>query len=186
MRRNQQQQRSRPPTRNRRRRSRSLAQPPTPTITSKPQQYDDPDDDDYYTRGGQRRDPRFDPFPDEVPWASVALALFLLAFGALSLTLAWLHWTQAIFGKEQAEIGFTIMGLLTVIPGVFGIHDGVLASSALARPAVAVAVAPLPLTRPLPKTNQHQQQTGAYHSWIALCVWLGVEGYRWSDIPSYS
>jgi len=28
-------------------------------------------------------------------------------------------------------------------------------------------------------------RAGAYHSWIALCVWLGVEGYRWSDIPSY-
>lgn len=80
-------------------------------------QYDDPDDDDYYTRGGARRDPRFDPIPDEVPWPSIALALFLLAFGAASLVLAWLHWTQAVFGKEQAEVGFTIMGLLTIIPG---------------------------------------------------------------------
>jgi hypothetical protein len=107
------------------------AKPPTPLPLSlslnphpnnnKKTQYDDPDDDDYYTRGGQRRDPRFDPFPDEVPWPSVALALFLLCFGALSLTLAWLHWTQAVFGKEQAEIGFTIMGLLTVIPGVVGL-----------------------------------------------------------------
>jgi hypothetical protein len=67
----------------------------------------------------------------------------LLLFGATSLVLAWLHFTQSLFGKEQAEIGFTIMGLLTVIPG-------------------------------------------AYHSWIALCCAMGVQGYRWSDIPSYS
>ena len=81
----------------------------------------DPDDDDYYysSAAGARRidDPRFDPPPEEVPWASVALALFLLLFGAASLALAWLHWTQALFGKEQAEVGFTVMGLLTIIPG---------------------------------------------------------------------
>jgi len=74
------------------------------------------DDDDYYTRDG-RHDPRFDVLPDEVPAGSVALALGLLAFGACSLVLAWLHWTQALFGKEQAEVGFTIVGLLTIIPG---------------------------------------------------------------------
>lgn len=76
------------------------------------------DDDDYYTRDG-RHDPRFDVLPDEVPAGSVALALGLLAFGACSLVLAWLHWTQALFGKEQAEVGFTIVGLLTIIPGAF-------------------------------------------------------------------
>lgn len=35
------------------------------------------------------------------------------------------------------------------------------------------------------RNNVENTHTGAYHSWIALCVWVGVEGYRWSDIPSY-
>ena len=45
---------------------------------------------------------RFEAPPEEVPWASVALAVFLAVFGAASLVLAWLHWTQQLFGKEQA------------------------------------------------------------------------------------
>lgn len=95
--------------------------------------------------------------PEEVPYSSIALAVFLTVFGITSLVLAWLHFTQLIFGKEQAvsmpvcvmrqlspsakgchntphtlactpdrsrprqpplqEIGFTIVGLLTIIPG---------------------------------------------------------------------
>jgi hypothetical protein len=112
---------------------------------------------------------------EEVPRGSVALALFLTAFGAAAFVLAWLHWTQAIFGKEQAvsgraqlpaaavcvasatgsrvqfvlapascwqEIGFTIVGVMTFLPG-------------------------------------------AYHSHIAYHCWRGTPGYRWTDIPSY-
>ena len=45
---------------------------------------------------------RFEAPPEEVPWGSVALAVFLAVFGAASLVLAWLHWTQQLFGKEQA------------------------------------------------------------------------------------
>jgi hypothetical protein len=129
-------------------RRRSLVRPPTqrplsptpPPPKKNPAQLD-PDDDGHHRRPYD--DPRFDAPPEEVPYASVALALFLLVFGAASLSLAWLHWTQELFGKPQAEWGFSIMGLLTVVPG-------------------------------------------AYHSWIAACCALGVEGYRWSDIPSYS
>ncbi|GBF96115.1 hypothetical protein Rsub_08991 [Raphidocelis subcapitata] len=62
---------------------------------------------------------RFGAPPEEVPWGSVALALFLAAFGAAAFVLAWLHWTQAIFGKEQAEIGFTIVGIMTFLPGAY-------------------------------------------------------------------
>jgi hypothetical protein len=32
--------------------------------------------------------------------------------------LAWLHFTEVLFGKQQAHIGFTIVGLLTLTPGV--------------------------------------------------------------------
>lgn len=99
--------------------SRSQTQNPKnhrPTTTNQPAQYDDVDADDYYTRNG-RRDPRFDAPPDDFPAASVALAAGLLLFGACSLVLAWLHWTQALFGKKQAEVGFTVVGLLTIIPG---------------------------------------------------------------------
>ena len=45
---------------------------------------------------------RFTAPPEEVPWGSVALALFLAAFGVAAFALAWLHWTQQLFGKEQA------------------------------------------------------------------------------------
>lgn len=85
-------------------------------------------------------DPRFDIPPEEVPWGSIVLAAFLTVFGAVCFALAWMHFTQQIFGKEQAEIAFSLVGLLTFIPG-------------------------------------------AYHTWIAICVWRGVPGYHWSDIP---
>jgi len=47
-------------------------------------------------------DLRFTAPPEEVPWGSVALALFLTVFGVVSFVLAWLHFTQQLFGKEQA------------------------------------------------------------------------------------
>jgi hypothetical protein len=47
-------------------------------------------------------DARFDLPPEEVPYGSIALALFLTVFGATAFVLAWLHFTQQIFGKEQA------------------------------------------------------------------------------------
>lgn len=47
-------------------------------------------------------DLRFAPPPEEVPWGSIALAAALTAIGAAAFVLAWLHWTAALFGKEQA------------------------------------------------------------------------------------
>jgi hypothetical protein len=55
-----------------------------------------------------------------VPWGSIVLAAFLTVFGAVCFVLAWMHFTQQIFGKEQAEIAFSLVGLLTFIPGVYG------------------------------------------------------------------
>eukprot|EP00877_Chromochloris_zofingiensis_P009528 jgi/Chrzof1/4829/Cz15g00260.t1 len=70
-------------------------------------------------RTEEEEDPRFIIPPEEVPYGSIALAVFLMLFGMASFVLAWLHFTQAIFGKEQAEVGFTVVGLLTFIPGFY-------------------------------------------------------------------
>lgn len=40
-----------------------------------------------------------------VPTASIALAIFLMLFGMMSLVLAWMHFTQQILGKQQAVGG---------------------------------------------------------------------------------
>jgi hypothetical protein len=63
-------------------------------------------------------DGRFDTPPEEAPMSAIALALFLMLFGVAAFVLAWMHFTQLIFGEKQAEVGFTIVGLLTFIPGV--------------------------------------------------------------------
>jgi hypothetical protein len=49
-----------------------------------------------------RHDARFDLPPEEVPYSGIALAVFLTVFGATCFVLAWMHFTQVIFGKEQA------------------------------------------------------------------------------------
>lgn len=61
---------------------------------------DEPDDSQH-----KRHDPRFDMPPEEVPTASIVLAVVLTVCGATALVLAWLHFTQQIFGKEQAVRG---------------------------------------------------------------------------------
>lgn len=52
-----------------------------------------------------QRDDSYDGLKPEVPWASIALAVCLTVFGLVSLVLAWLHFTQAILGKQQAVGG---------------------------------------------------------------------------------
>jgi hypothetical protein len=49
-----------------------------------------------------RHDARFDLPPEDVPYGGIALAVFLTVFGATCFVLAWMHFTQVIFGKEQA------------------------------------------------------------------------------------
>lgn len=43
--------------------------------------------------------------PLPVPYGAIALAAFLTAFGIMCFVLAWLHWTQAILGKQRAVRG---------------------------------------------------------------------------------
>lgn len=52
-----------------------------------------------------QRDDSYDGLKPEVPWASIVLAACLTVFGLVSLVLAWLHFTQAILGKQQAVGG---------------------------------------------------------------------------------
>mmetsp|Transcript_16100 Transcript_16100/g.27673 ORF Transcript_16100/g.27673 Transcript_16100/m.27673 type:complete len:134 (+) Transcript_16100:135-536(+) len=56
------------------------------------------------------------------PVGSICVAVFLTLLGIACFVSAWLHITQRILGKEQAEIGFTILGLLTFIPGFFHVR----------------------------------------------------------------
>lgn len=49
-----------------------------------------------------RHDARFDLPPEEVPYGGIALSIFLTVFGTACFVLAWMHFTQVIFGKEQA------------------------------------------------------------------------------------
>lgn len=141
---------------------------------------------------------RFAPPPEEVPWGSVALAVFLAVFGAASLVLAWLHWTQQLFGKERAVRGWG-----------FGVGDcrgvSMLQCMAVECPSPSP---PSPLSTRMcaishnlnSPTHTHAQTTktqevgftvvgllafvpGAYHSFIAWQCFRGEAGYRWSDIP---
>lgn len=64
-------------------------------------------------------DSRFTAFPSSVPVGSIALAIFLMLFGICCFVLAWMHFTQEILGKEQAEYGLTILGVLTLLPGFY-------------------------------------------------------------------
>lgn len=64
-------------------------------------------------------DSRFDDIEEDIPWGAIGLAVFLTLFGIVSFVLAWLHVTQRLLGKEQAEFGFTLLGALTFIPGAY-------------------------------------------------------------------
>ncbi|KAG2501591.1 hypothetical protein HYH03_000096 [Edaphochlamys debaryana] len=87
--------------------------------TRLPRDYDD--DDDKY-RSSYRDDPRFRIPDPEPPYGAIALAAFLAVFGAFSFVAAWLHFTQQILGKAQAEIGFTILGFMTFTPGAYHVY----------------------------------------------------------------
>lgn len=120
-------------------------------------------------------DARFDIPPEEVPWGSIALALFLTMFGAACFGLAWMHLTQQIFGKEQAEMAFSLVGLLTFIPGVWmGGWVGGCGQAAAGVHLCAQMCTDCTAVRVL-----WCACAGAYHTWIAICVWRGVPGYHW-------
>ena len=55
----------------------------------------------------------------KIPYKPIALAIFLAIFGITSFVLAWMHWTQQLLGKEQAELGFMFLGFMTFVPGAY-------------------------------------------------------------------
>lgn len=67
----------------------------------------------------QPEDLRFEEMESPIPYKSIILSVFLAVFGISCFVLAWLHWTQQLLGKEQAEFGFMFLGLMTFIPGAY-------------------------------------------------------------------
>uniref|UniRef100_A0A7I4BGH8 Transmembrane protein 230 n=2 Tax=Physcomitrium patens TaxID=3218 RepID=A0A7I4BGH8_PHYPA len=57
--------------------------------------------------------------PKEVPWKSIALALFLLAFGTLFLILAHFLYSEHMEGEMEQVYGFLILGVLLFLPGFY-------------------------------------------------------------------
>lgn len=76
-----------------------------------------PADDDY----DGKFDPRFDYTPksfDNIPWKSIALALFLLFLGILLLCLSIFIFTGHMGGDKSQAYGLLALGLLTFLPGM--------------------------------------------------------------------
>jgi hypothetical protein len=57
--------------------------------------------------------------PKEVPWKSIVLALFLLAFGTLFLILAHFLYSEHMEGEMEQVYGFLILGVLLFLPGFY-------------------------------------------------------------------
>lgn len=57
--------------------------------------------------------------PEEVPWKSIALAVFLLAFGSLFLAISHFIYTQHMEGDSSQAYGFLVLGILLFLPGFY-------------------------------------------------------------------
>ncbi|KVI09103.1 transmembrane protein 230-like [Cynara cardunculus var. scolymus] len=78
------------------------------------------EDNDYIGKEGY--DPRFDYSPatlDEVPWKSIALALFLLFLGCGLLLLSFFIFTGHMGGDRSQAYGLLGLGVLTFLPGFY-------------------------------------------------------------------
>lgn len=79
------------------------------------------DDDDYIGNEG-RYDPRFEYSPgslDEIPWKSIALALFLLILGCGLILLSLFVFTGHMGGDRGQAYGLLGLGALTFLPGFY-------------------------------------------------------------------
>jgi hypothetical protein len=54
---------------------------------------------------------------EDVPWKSIALALFLLAFGSLFLVISHFIYTEHMGGDSSQAYGFLVLGVLLFLPG---------------------------------------------------------------------
>jgi hypothetical protein len=57
--------------------------------------------------------------PKEIPWRSIALALFLLTLGTVFLILAHFLYTEHMEGESSQVYGFLILGVLLFLPGFY-------------------------------------------------------------------
>jgi hypothetical protein len=57
--------------------------------------------------------------PEEVPWKSIALAVFLLAFGSLFLAISHFIYTEHMEGDSSQAYGFLVLGVLLFLPGFY-------------------------------------------------------------------
>ena len=57
--------------------------------------------------------------PKEIPWRSIALALFLLTFGTTFLIIAHFLYTEHMEGETSQVFGFAVLGLLLFLPGFY-------------------------------------------------------------------
>ncbi|KAL3675052.1 hypothetical protein R1sor_025000 [Riccia sorocarpa] len=56
---------------------------------------------------------------EEIPWKSIALALFLLAFGSLFLVTSHFIFTAHMGGDSSQAYGFLVLGFLLFLPGFY-------------------------------------------------------------------
>lgn len=57
--------------------------------------------------------------PREIPWRSIALALFLLTVGTLFLIVAHFLYTEHMEGESSQVVGFLVLGMLLFLPGFY-------------------------------------------------------------------
>ncbi|BBN14556.1 transmembrane protein 230 [Marchantia polymorpha subsp. ruderalis] len=56
---------------------------------------------------------------EDIPWKSIALAIFLLAFGSLFLVVSHFIFTQHMGGDSGQAYGFLVLGILLFLPGFY-------------------------------------------------------------------
>jgi hypothetical protein len=56
---------------------------------------------------------------EDVPWKSIAVALFLLAFGSLFLVISHFIYTEHMGGDSSQAYGFLVLGVLLFLPGFY-------------------------------------------------------------------
>ncbi|KAJ4956114.1 hypothetical protein NE237_012897 [Protea cynaroides] len=72
--------------------------------------------------GEREDDPRFAYTPkslDQIPWKSIALALFLLSLGVMLLFLSFFIFTGHMGGDRSQAYGLLMLGILTFLPGFY-------------------------------------------------------------------
>ncbi|KAH8953193.1 hypothetical protein BDL97_08G011200 [Sphagnum fallax] len=56
---------------------------------------------------------------EDVQWKSIAVALFLLAFGSLFLVISHFIYTRHMGGDSSQAYGFLVLGVLLFLPGFY-------------------------------------------------------------------